>query len=61
MTRPAGNPLDLRAWLETARSLGELKDVKGADAQLELCKGLSHPDLQHGQSGKAVIDSAIAG
>ena len=36
MTRPAGNPLDLRAWLETARSLGELKDVKGADAKLEL-------------------------
>ena len=36
MKRPAGNPLDLRAWLDTARSLGELKDVKGADAQLEL-------------------------
>ena len=36
MTRPAGNPLDLRAWLETVRSLGELKDVKGADAKLEL-------------------------
>jgi UbiD family decarboxylase len=36
MKRPAANPLDLRAWLDTARSLGELKDVKGADAQLEL-------------------------
>jgi UbiD family decarboxylase len=31
-----GNPLDLRAWLDTARSLGELKDVRGADAKLEL-------------------------
>ena len=31
-----GNPLDLRAWLDTARRLGELKDVKGADAHLEL-------------------------
>ncbi len=31
-----GNSLDLRAWLETARQLGELKDVRGADAKLEL-------------------------
>ena len=36
MTHPAGNPLDLRKWLDTARSLGELKDVPGADARLEL-------------------------
>lgn len=36
MTRPAGNPLDLRAWLDTARQLGELQDVPGADAKLEL-------------------------
>ncbi|MBM3373635.1 MAG: UbiD family decarboxylase [Betaproteobacteria bacterium] len=36
MNRQAGNPLDLRAWLDTARSLGELKDVPGADARLEL-------------------------
>lgn len=36
MTRPAGNPLDLRAWLETARQFGELQDVPGADARLEL-------------------------
>ncbi len=34
--RPAGNPLDLRAWLDTARQLGELQDVPGADAKLEL-------------------------
>ena len=31
-----GNPLDLRAWLEEARKLGELKDVRGADWNLEL-------------------------
>ena len=34
--KPAGNPLDLRAWLATARQLGELKDVHGADWHLEL-------------------------
>ncbi len=31
-----GNPLDLRAWLSQVRSLGELKDVVGADWNLEL-------------------------
>lgn len=36
MSRSTGNPLDLRAWLDTARKLGELKDVKGADWNLEL-------------------------
>ncbi|MBS1218746.1 MAG: UbiD family decarboxylase, partial [Proteobacteria bacterium] len=36
MKRPAGNALDLRAWLDTARALGELQDVRGADARLEL-------------------------
>ena len=37
MTRAAsGNPLDLRAWLEEARKLGEVKDVRGADWNLEL-------------------------
>ena len=36
MTQTAGNPLDLRAWLDTARKLGELKDVRGANWNLEL-------------------------
>ena len=36
MTAAAGNPLDLRAWLEVARGLGELRDVAGADWNLEL-------------------------
>jgi UbiD family decarboxylase len=30
------NPLDLRAWLREARALGEVKDVNGADWNLEL-------------------------
>ena len=37
MTRPdKGNPLDLRTWLEETRSIAELKDVSGADWNLEL-------------------------
>ncbi len=31
-----GNPLDLRPWLAQVRELGELKDVPGADWNLEL-------------------------
>jgi UbiD family decarboxylase len=36
MTAAAGNPLDLRAWLDVARGLGELRDVDGAHWNLEL-------------------------
>jgi UbiD family decarboxylase len=32
----SGNPLDLRPWLDEIRKLGELKDVRGADWNLEL-------------------------
>ena len=31
-----GNPLDLRAWLDEVRKLGEVRDVRGADWNLEL-------------------------
>jgi UbiD family decarboxylase len=31
-----GNPLDLRAWLREVEALGELKEVRGADWNLEL-------------------------
>jgi UbiD family decarboxylase len=31
-----GNPLDLRAWLAAMKALGELRDVRGADWNLEL-------------------------
>jgi len=30
------NPLDLRPWLDEIRELGELKEVRGADWDLEL-------------------------
>ncbi len=36
MSAGAGNPLDLRAWIETARGLDELRDVRGAHWKLEL-------------------------
>ena len=36
MTRGKANPLDLRIWREEMRSTGELKDVIGADWNLEL-------------------------
>ena len=36
MSSRPGNPLDLRAWLREARALDEVKDVKGADWNLEL-------------------------
>jgi UbiD family decarboxylase len=32
----SGNPLDLRPWLAEARKLGELREVRGADWNLEL-------------------------
>jgi UbiD family decarboxylase len=31
-----GNPLDLRVWLDEVRQLGELREVRGADWNLEL-------------------------
>jgi UbiD family decarboxylase len=34
--KSSGNPLDLRPWLDEMRELGELKDILGADAKLEL-------------------------
>jgi len=36
-----GNPLDLRAWLDEVRKLGEVKDVRGADWNLELARSAS--------------------
>ena len=36
MSAARGNPLDLRTWLAEARRLGEVKDVAGADWNLEL-------------------------
>ncbi|HET7596054.1 MAG TPA: UbiD family decarboxylase [Burkholderiales bacterium] len=36
MSAPRGNPLDLRRWLDEARRFGEVRDVRGADWNLEL-------------------------
>jgi len=36
MSVETGNPLDLRAWLDEARALGELRDVSNAHWKLEL-------------------------
>jgi UbiD family decarboxylase len=36
VARIASNPLDLRTWLDELRKLGEVKDVYGADWNLEL-------------------------
>src|SRR5947209_20593395 len=37
MTRPAGlADLSLRSWLDQVRELGEMRDVKGADGELEI-------------------------
>src|SRR5918992_5528380 len=36
VARVASNALDLRAWVDEMRKLGELKDVYGADWSLEL-------------------------
>jgi len=32
----AGNPLDLRSWLRDIEALGELREVRGTDWNLEL-------------------------
>src|SRR5262247_40330 len=34
--KSVGNPLDLRPWLRSVEALGELKEVTGADWNLEL-------------------------
>jgi hypothetical protein len=36
-----GNPLDLRPWLAQVGELGELKEVRGADWNLELGRSVS--------------------
>ena len=60
MTRSAtGNPLDLRAWLDEARQLGELRDVRGADWNLEL-GAISEVNVRK-ESPPALLFDDIAG
>ena len=55
----AGNPLDLRAWLEQARSLGELREVRGAHWNLEL-GGISELNVRRAGHPALLFDE-IAG
>jgi len=60
MTRSvSGNPLDLRAWLDEARALGELRDVRGADWNLEL-GAISEVNVRK-ESPPALLFDDIAG
>ena len=60
MTRSVtGNPLDLRAWLDEARALGELRDVRGADWNLEL-GAISEVNVRK-ESPPALLFDDIAG
>jgi len=54
-----GNPLDLRAWLDEARKLGEVKDVRGADWNLEL-GAISELNVKK-ESPPALLFDEIAG
>ena len=55
----AGNPLDLRAWLERVRSLGELREVRGAHWNLEL-GGISELNVRKAAPPALLFDE-IAG
>ena len=60
MTRSvSGNPLDLRAWLDEAQALGELRDVRGADWNLEL-GAISEVNVRK-ESPPALLFDDIAG
>jgi UbiD family decarboxylase len=54
----AGNPLDLRPWLEQIRELGELKDVIGADPHLELST-LSQLNVKKDKSPALLFDEIV--
>lgn len=59
MTRSEkGNPLDLRAWLREVREFGELKDVIGADWNLEL-GAISELNVKKDSSPALLFDGII--
>ena len=55
----AGNPLDLRSWLREVRELGEMRDVYGADWNLEL-GAISELNVKK-DSAPALLFDQIAG
>ena len=59
MTSRKANPLDLRAWLAEARKLGEVRDVSGADWNLEL-GAISELNVKK-ESPPALLFDEIAG
>ena len=59
VTRATSNPLDLRAWLDEVRKLGELKDVHGADWNLEL-GALSELNVKK-ENNPALLFDRVAG
>ncbi|MBM3518082.1 MAG: UbiD family decarboxylase [Alphaproteobacteria bacterium] len=56
---PTGNPLDLRAWIAQMHELGEIDDVYGADARLEIGAISQLNDKREGS--RALIFDDIAG
>jgi UbiD family decarboxylase len=54
----AGDPLDLRAWLDQARQLGELADVIGANPELEL-GAISQLNVKKENSPALLFDEII--
>ncbi len=55
MEKKIGNPLDLRAWLDQMRELGELRDVVGADLHLEL-SAISQLNVKKDKSPALLFD-----
>lgn len=53
-----GNPLDLRAWLDEARGFAELKDVVGADWNLEI-GAISEVNVRKGPNPALLFDQIV--
>lgn len=54
----AGNPLDLRQWVEEMRKLGELRDVLGADPHLEL-SAISQMNVKRNHAPALLFDEIV--
>jgi len=54
----AGNPLDLRRWLDEVRGFGELTDVTGADWNLEV-GAISEVNVRRGPHPALLFDQIV--